>query len=106
MTRQGKVLFAHVEVSKDRADQAAQDYRESRRNVGNWSIRIFPRTVRANSVAVPVWVVIVREKRSSSTTGPMSKTAPGVSAAAEAGKGSSAGSATDGHESALRGSSL
>jgi hypothetical protein len=41
-----------------------------------------------------------------STTGPMSTTAPGASAAAEAGKGNSAGSATDGHESALRGSSL
>jgi hypothetical protein len=36
--------------------------------------------------------------------GPISTTAPGNSAAAEPGKGKSAGSATDGHESALRGS--
>jgi hypothetical protein len=62
MKRQGKVLFAHVEISKERADQAVEDYRESRRNVGNWRIRVHPRTVRANSVVIPVWVVIVREK--------------------------------------------
>jgi hypothetical protein len=37
--------------------------------------------------------------------GPISTTAPGDSAAAEPGTGSSAGSATDGHESALRSTS-
>lgn len=62
MTRQGKVLFAHIETSAERAQTAVEDYREDRRNRGQWRVRIFPRSVRANSVTVPVWVVVVREK--------------------------------------------
>lgn len=64
MNRQGKVLFAHVRSDRHAAETDAGDYRNDSRNRGAWSVRIHPRTVRANSVELPVWVVIVREKTS------------------------------------------
>lgn len=58
----GKVLFCHAEQSEEAAKQEAENYRLDRRNHGTWSVRIFPRTVRAGGYPCPVWVVIVRHK--------------------------------------------
>lgn len=64
MTRapRGRILYAHVEQSQMRAEHAAEDYRGDRRNKGAWSVRTIKRTVRAEGVNVPCWVVIVRER--------------------------------------------
>lgn len=58
----GKLLFAHVEQTKEDAQKAVDAYREDRRNKGTWTINRFPRTVRADGVAITCTVVIVRER--------------------------------------------
>lgn len=58
----GKLLFCHAEQTAEAADHEANNYRSDRRNHGTWSVRVFPRTVRAGGANCPVWVVVVRHK--------------------------------------------
>lgn len=58
----GKLLFCHAEQTAEAADHEANNYRSDRRNGGTWSVRVFPRTVRAGGYPCSVWVVIVRHK--------------------------------------------
>jgi hypothetical protein len=61
MRRQGEVLFAQVETSKGTAEQLAQGLKAQYREQGHKvTARVFPRTVRANSIDLPVYVVVVR----------------------------------------------
>ena len=57
----GRLLFAHVETP-DAAANAAEAYREDRRNKGTWTVRTYPRWVRADGQAIPCTAVVVREK--------------------------------------------
>lgn len=66
MRSKGRLLFAHVESVQERAEIEADNYRQDRRNRGAWSVRTYRRTVRADGVDVPAWIVIVREKASRS----------------------------------------
>lgn len=58
----GKLLFCHAEQTTEAADHEANNYRSDRRNRGAWSVRVFPRNVRAGGANCPVWVVVVRHK--------------------------------------------
>lgn len=64
-TPKGRMLWAHVERDEDEARKAADDYREDSRNRHGklWSVRCFPRHVRADGLVIPCWVVVVRLRR-------------------------------------------
>lgn len=59
MTRQGKLLFAQIETSKVDAERIATNARKSWTHA---TVRVHPRSVRANGVTLPVWVVVARAK--------------------------------------------
>lgn len=61
-TTRGRVLFAHVATTVDQARQDCDDYREDRRNKGQWHVRAYARHVRAGTATIPCWAVVVREK--------------------------------------------
>lgn len=58
-----RLLFMHVEPDREAAARAVEAYQTDRRNVGGkWHCRKYPRIVRADGLALRVWVVVIRER--------------------------------------------